>query len=153
MEKVTNSFCGTPEYFAPEIIIGGGYGASVDWWSFGCFLYELLAGRPPFQDQNRSKLYKAILEGKVTYPEKFSPVAKDLISKLLVTDPDLRLGGKSASEVKGHEFFAGVNWTKVAQRKQAPPFKPTISSDVDVRNFDEEYTTCLLYTSPSPRDS
>eukprot|EP01017_Pseudomicrothorax_dubius_P002978 TRINITY_DN1030_c0_g1_i2.p1 TRINITY_DN1030_c0_g1~~TRINITY_DN1030_c0_g1_i2.p1 ORF type:complete len:430 (+),score=93.11 TRINITY_DN1030_c0_g1_i2:63-1352(+) len=149
MDKVTNSFCGTPEYFAPEIIIGGGYGFAVDWWSFGCFLFELLVGRPPFQDQNRSKLYKMIIEGKVTYPDKISVDARDLINRLLNTNAEERLGARSAKDVKEHKFFSKVNWTAVAEKKVTPPFKPQIRSEQDVSNFDELYTTEQVRETPA----
>lgn len=148
-DTLSKSFCGTPEYFAPEVVLGNGYGPAVDMWSFGCFLYEIMVGKPPFQADNRSRLFKLIIDGKIHYPERMSPTAKDLISKLLTPNPDERLGMKNIQEIKNHPFFASVDWKKVLKKEVPPPFKPVVRSTTDVRNFDTDYTAEIAKETPA----
>ncbi|XP_031115384.1 serine/threonine-protein kinase D6PKL2 [Ipomoea triloba] len=119
------SFVGTHEYLAPEIIRGDGHGSSVDWWTFGVFLYELLHGKTPFKGNgNRETLFN-IVGQPLKFPEgsAVSYAAKDLIRGLLVKDPQKRLGYKrGATEIKQHPFFESINWALI--RSTHPPEIP-----------------------------
>ncbi|KAF7804324.1 serine/threonine-protein kinase D6PKL1 [Senna tora] len=121
----SNSFVGTHEYLAPEIIKGEGHGAAVDWWTFGVFLYELLYGRTPFKGANNEEtLANVVLQG-LRFPDSpfVSFQARDLIRGLLVKEPENRLGSeKGAAEIKQHPFFEGLNWALI--RCAVPPELP-----------------------------
>uniref|UniRef100_A0A7N0ZR86 non-specific serine/threonine protein kinase n=1 Tax=Kalanchoe fedtschenkoi TaxID=63787 RepID=A0A7N0ZR86_KALFE len=109
----SNSFVGTEEYIAPEIITGVGHSSAIDWWALGIFLYEMLYGRTPFRGKNRQKTFSNILHKDLTFPSSIpvSLAARQLIHALLNKDPASRLGSISgANEIKRHPFFKEVNW-------------------------------------------
>nr|AML79336.1 putative LOV domain-containing protein [Galphimia gracilis] len=118
----SNSFVGTEEYIAPEIITGTGHSSAIDWWALGILLYEMLYGRTPFRGKNRQKTFANILHKDLTFPSSIpvSLAARQLINALLNRDPAFRLGSNTgANEIKQHPFFRGINWPLI--RCMTPP--------------------------------
>jgi len=137
-----HSVCGTPEYLAPEVLLKKGHGKAVDWWTFGSIMYEMLTGLPPFYCNNREELFDKIKLGNINYPSRFSPSVKELLVGLFVKDPEKRLGSGTdgAKEIRNMAWFSGVDWDAFLNKKIRPPFIPVIKGDLDVSNFDPEFT-------------
>ncbi|XP_074554656.1 protein kinase C theta type [Halichoeres trimaculatus] len=136
-ESRTSTFCGTPDYIAPEILLGQKYNSSVDWWSFGVLLYEMLIGQSPFHGRDEEELFQSIRTDNPVYPRWLTKDAKDILVKLFVREPEERLGVKG--NIREHGFFSSTDWTALEQRQVTPPFKPTLSSPSDCSNFDKEF--------------
>ena len=135
---------GSPEYLAPEVYSMQKYGFAVDWWSLGVFLYEMLTGVHPFFDVNRERMVQKIMTPGIMrqiMPRSMPAPAADLIFGLLTFNPAERLGSKGADEIRAHPFFAAIDWAAVMRREVAPPWKPNVQGDLDVGNFDAEFTS------------
>uniref|UniRef100_A0A8V1A7C0 protein kinase C n=1 Tax=Gallus gallus TaxID=9031 RepID=A0A8V1A7C0_CHICK len=136
-ENKASTFCGTPDYIAPEILQGLKYTFSVDWWSFGVLLYEMLIGQSPFHGDDEDELFESIRVDTPHYPRWITKESKDLLEKLFERDPTRRLG--VTGNIRDHPFFKTINWTTLEKREIDPPFKPKVKSASDYNNFDREF--------------
>ncbi|KAK9829756.1 hypothetical protein WJX72_007695 [[Myrmecia] bisecta] len=149
-EMRSNSFIGTMEYMAPEVVSGKGHGKAVDWWSVGILLYEMLCGVPPFRAKSRNVLQKQILTSKLKLPPYLSSSAQSLLRALLQREAPKRLGygPDGSAAVMQHPFFGGIQWQALRERRIPSPFKPTVQHVDSVENFDKMWTDLAPEDSP-----
>ncbi|KAL7668080.1 hypothetical protein ACOME3_008798 [Neoechinorhynchus agilis] len=139
----TNTFCGTPDYIAPEIIMSLPYGKDVDWWSFGIIIFEMLSGQPPFDGEDEEELFNSIVDRSISYPKSMSHDAVSICKALLNKNPAKRLGAGSNEEpnIMNHAFFKRIDWMKIKKRQVQPPCRPTFRDAMDTSNFDMAFTS------------
>jgi protein-serine/threonine kinase len=142
----TNTFCGTTEYLAPEVLLDEqGYTKMVDFWSLGVLVFEMCCGWSPFYAEDTQQMYKNIAFGKVRFPrDALSQEGRNFVKGLLNRNPSHRLGAKGdAEELMAHPFFADVDWNALSKKLAQPPFKPKLKGELDTSNFDPEFTNAL----------
>ncbi|KFY86782.1 hypothetical protein V500_07395 [Pseudogymnoascus sp. VKM F-4518 (FW-2643)] len=142
----TNTFCGTTEYLAPEVLLDeAGYTKMVDFWSLGVLVFEMCCGWSPFYAEDTQQMYKNIAFGKVRFPrDTLSTEGRNFVKGLLNRNPKHRLGAiDDAEELKRHPFFADIDWEALTKKLITPPFKPKLKSETDTSNFDPEFTNAL----------
>ncbi|XP_029945405.1 serine/threonine-protein kinase N1-like isoform X2 [Salarias fasciatus] len=149
----TSTFCGTPEFLAPEVLTDTSYTRAVDWWGLGVLIYEMLVGESPFPGDDEEEVFDSIVNDEVRYPRFLSTEAIGIMRRLLRRNPERRLGSgeKDAEDVKKQPFFRATDWEALLQRKVPPPFVPTIGGREDVSNFDTEFTAEAPTLTP-PRE-
>ncbi|XP_051691792.1 serine/threonine-protein kinase N1 isoform X3 [Oryctolagus cuniculus] len=150
----TSTFCGTPEFLAPEVLTDTSYTRAVDWWGLGVLLYEMLVGESPFPGDDEEEVFDSIVNDEVRYPRFLSAEAIGIMRRLLRRNPERRLGSseRDAEDVKKQPFFRTLGWDALLARRLPPPFVPTLAGRTDVSNFDEEFTGEAPTLSP-PRDA
>uniref|UniRef100_A0A8D3E2E4 protein kinase C n=1 Tax=Scophthalmus maximus TaxID=52904 RepID=A0A8D3E2E4_SCOMX len=151
----TSTFCGTPEFLAPEVLTDDNYTRAVDWWGMGVLIYEMLVGESPFPGEDEEEVFDSIVNDDVQYPDSLPPDAVAIVQKLLKRNPLKRLGGgeRDANELKGEKFFQTVDWEALLAKKVTPPFLPSIAESTDVSNFDSEFTRLQPILSPPGKPS
>lgn len=137
-DRKAMSFCGTPEFLAPEVITGEGYDTSCDWWSMGILLYEMLYGMPPFYNSNLEKMYSKIVNEELQFPKrvKVSEEAKSLIIGLLSKNKARRLGSRGVKEILSMKFFKNIDISKLIKKEIEFEFKPKVKDEFDTSYFD-----------------
>ncbi|KAH8594293.1 BPK2, Sch9-like camp-dependent protein kinase catalytic subunit [Bisporella sp. PMI_857] len=139
----TNTFCGTTEYLAPEVLLDEqGYTKMVDFWSLGVLVFEMCCGWSPFYAEDTQQMYKNIAFGKVRFPrDTLTTEGRNFVKGLLNRNPKHRLGAtRDAEELKEHPFFDDIDWVALTKKQITPPFKPKLKSETDTSNFDPEFT-------------
>lgn len=149
----TGTFCGTPEFLAPEVLTDNSYTRAVDWWGLGVLIFEMLVGESPFPGDDEEEVFESIVNDPIRFPRFLSIESIAIMRRLLRKNPEKRLGSseKDAEDVKKQAFFRNINWADLLAKRIQPPFKPIVKSPEDVSNFDDEFTSEQAQLSP-PKD-
>lgn len=149
----TNTFCGTREYVAPEMLRGDPYDTTIDFWTYGILLYEMLSGRTPFYSADHSEIYKRIEKSSICYPRNLSNEVKNLISKLLVREPEKRLGATRGgiSVLKEHPWFEAIDWDRLMSRESiSSPLKKSVEF---LRKQEDRMSVLITMSGHVPKKS
>ncbi|XP_037027438.1 uncharacterized protein LOC119068106 isoform X2 [Bradysia coprophila] len=154
LDRTADSFCGTPDYMAPEVIKGLKYNQAVDWWSFGVLLYEMLIGQSPFSGCDEDELFWSICNEIPWYPFYLSKDALNILSKLLEKDSNTRMGAPTSphEDITENIFFNEIDWKKLERRMLEPPFKPQVKHPLDTQYFDRAFTRERVRLTPIDKE-
>jgi serine/threonine protein kinase len=149
----TQTFCGTAEYLAPEVLLGEEYSFGVDHWSFGTILYEMLTGVPPFWAENHPEMYRRIMQDSLEFPNNIADYeTTEFLTFVLDKDPITRLGANGTQEIKSHAFFADIDWVALRHRHIEPLYIPASSDFLDFSNFDPDFLSMDPTLTPAPSE-
>eukprot|EP00928_Gymnodinium_smaydae_P093855 TRINITY_DN781_c0_g1_i4.p1 TRINITY_DN781_c0_g1~~TRINITY_DN781_c0_g1_i4.p1 ORF type:complete len:782 (+),score=190.77 TRINITY_DN781_c0_g1_i4:47-2347(+) len=151
----TYTTCGTPDYFAPELIASKGHTKAVDWWTLGILIFELNGGHPPFESGSPMQIYQKVTKGinKAAFPRACKGKVETLIKGLCNANPSERLPMKKGGtdNIKNHEWYNGFDWTAMFELRNDPPYKPAVKSKKDIANFSaraEDMPPQIAYKDP-----
>ncbi|KAI9339119.1 kinase-like domain-containing protein [Pilaira anomala] len=134
----TSTFCGTPDYMAPEIITGQAYSYPADYWSFGTMLYEMLVGVTPFAAEDPQAMFRRVLYDDLLFPSTMEIDAVELIAGLLCRNPFMRLS--DVYSLRSHDYFVKhFSWKDVHAKRVVPSYVPKRNSETDLSHFDPEF--------------